>query len=57
MSRMAVTRYLALAFIFVATATAQDDFWPPFQVKLLYFCVPKSNFSSISGRMEMFRRG
>merc|ERR1712062_316468 len=30
-SRMAVTRYLALAFIFVATATAQDDFWPPFQ--------------------------
>merc|ERR1712227_801964 len=30
-SRMAVTRYLALAFMLVATATAQDDFWPPFQ--------------------------
>merc|ERR1711953_199457 len=30
-SRMAVTRYLALAFMGVATATAQDDFWPPFQ--------------------------
>merc|ERR1711953_1355610 len=30
-SRMAVTRYLALAFLLVATATAQDDFWPPFQ--------------------------
>merc|ERR1712004_312799 len=29
-SRM-VTRYLAVAFLFVATATAQDDFWPPFQ--------------------------
>ena len=38
MSRMAVTRYLALAFMFVATATAQDDFWPPFQVLLNYIC-------------------
>ena len=29
-----MTRYLAVAFLFVATATAQNDFWPPFQVLL-----------------------